>query len=380
MRYTRRCFLGGLLVFPAAVLPAGRGDADRSFSFAQVCDPQLGFGGYLHDVALFRQAVQEINEARPDFVVICGDLVNETGNDQAIKDFNAIKSGFDMPCHCVPGNHDVGNTPTAASVARYRGKMGRDWYAFEHKGLTFVAVDTQLWKSPVEGESEKQDAWLVKTLAEAGSRKSPVVIFGHYPLFAETADEEEGYYGLPVDKRAELIQRYKAHGVVAVLSGHMHKNAVHNLDGIQLVTSATTCRNFDGAPFGYRLWHVDGQGGVTHEYIPLSTARMGTWVTLQGRLTGLEEGERGRVFAFAGRHMPETWTLEQVKMLDRRCLAKEDASKGMFTLRNLPAGEITLVAAAYRPGDGGAADARFRSRVLEVTAEGEEKVTFSFGG
>ncbi len=48
----------------------------ESFTFVQLCDPQLGFGGYEHDVNSFKVAVQKINELKPDFVVICGDMVN----------------------------------------------------------------------------------------------------------------------------------------------------------------------------------------------------------------------------------------------------------------------------------------------------------------
>ena len=52
------------------------------FSFVQMCDTQLGMGGYEHDVKTFGLAVDQINEMKPDFVVICGDLVNKA-NDQS---------------------------------------------------------------------------------------------------------------------------------------------------------------------------------------------------------------------------------------------------------------------------------------------------------
>ena len=272
MRLTRRDFLTSSLALAATPLLARRSYAEASFTFAQLGDTQLGFGGYEHDVATFRQAVKELNVAKPDFVVICGDLINDTNNDQAFADFNAIKSSFEMPCHCVPGNHDVSNTPTPALLERYRKTVGKDWYAFQHKGFTFAAVNTQLWKAPLEGETGKQDAWLAKTLADAKKRESPVIIAGHYPLYAGAPDEEEGYYSLAPAKRKELIRLYKDNGVAAVLSGHMHKNVIHDLDGIQLVTTATTSKNFDNAPMGYRIWTITGGPPYPHAYTPLSSA------------------------------------------------------------------------------------------------------------
>ncbi|MFT4550605.1 MAG: putative MPP superfamily phosphohydrolase, partial [Verrucomicrobiales bacterium] len=110
---------------------------DKSFSFVQMCDTQLGMGGYEHDVRMFEKAVVKINEMAPDFVVICGDLVQKA-NEKSFADFNKIKSGFKLPCYCAAGNHDVENTPTAQSLKKYREKVGPDYYGFEHKGFTFV--------------------------------------------------------------------------------------------------------------------------------------------------------------------------------------------------------------------------------------------------
>ena len=70
------------------------------FSFAQMCDTQLGMGGYEHDVKTFGLAVTQINKMKPDFVMICGDLVHKA-NDKSWADFNRIKAGFKIPCHCA---------------------------------------------------------------------------------------------------------------------------------------------------------------------------------------------------------------------------------------------------------------------------------------
>jgi len=42
------------------------------FIFVQICDTQLGFGleGYGQDIKSFKQAVRQINELNPVFVVI----------------------------------------------------------------------------------------------------------------------------------------------------------------------------------------------------------------------------------------------------------------------------------------------------------------------
>ncbi len=254
-------------VWQAPMLVAENTKAD-TFTFVQLCDPQLGFGGYEHDVASFKQAVKRINALKPDFVVICGDLVN-TPDDKSFSDFNRIKDGFTIPCYCVPGNHDIGGKPSAASLARYREVVGKDRYSFTHKEYTFVITNTQLWKASLNGESQKHDAWVTQTLQAAKKKNSPVFIASHHPLFLKTFDEKDEYFNLPLAKRQEILNLYKQSGVVAVLGGHTHRTIINDYQGIQLVNGEATSRHFDKRPLGFRLWHVASPVSITHEFVPL---------------------------------------------------------------------------------------------------------------
>lgn len=243
-------------------------DKDESFTFVQISDTQLGFSDYQRDMDSFRQAVAQINDLNPSFVVICGDLVNHAG-DESFSDFKEIKSSLEMPCYCVPGNHDIGNKPTVASLGRYRETIGDDYFDVEHKGTTFLFVNTQLWKEAVEGESEEQDMWLKGRLESASGKGRQVFVVGHYPLFCKEADEAEEYMNLPFDKRMELLSLYDQNNVVAVLHGHTHTLTLNSCKDIQMVGAETTSKNFDKRPLGFRLWHVGGELPPGHEFVPL---------------------------------------------------------------------------------------------------------------
>ena len=186
----KRSLIASLLVLAALCRahstepPSSEAATGEQLSFVQMCDTQLGMGGYEHDVKTFTLAVEQINRMKPDFVVICGDLVGKA-NEQSWLDFNRIKSGFVIPCHCAAGNHDVGNAPTALSLKLYREKVGKDYFAVEHKGFTFVVANTQLWKAPLKGESEKHEAWFKETLGAAKKKGRPIVVVVHYPLLAD---------------------------------------------------------------------------------------------------------------------------------------------------------------------------------------------------
>ncbi len=240
----------------------------EAFSFVQMCDTQLGMGGYEHDVMTFTLAVKQINAMKPDFVVICGDLV-QTADDKSFADFNRIRAGFKLPCHCAAGNHDVSNNPTPESLRRYREQIGKDYYSVEHKGYTVVVANTQLWKAPLAGESAKHDAWFKETLEAAKAKDSPVLVVVHYPLFLKTPDEKEIYYNLPIPKRKELLALCVENGVIGFLAGHTHRHIANEYQGIQMVNGETTSKNFDKRPMGFRLWNVGAQRELRHRFVPL---------------------------------------------------------------------------------------------------------------
>jgi len=275
--FTRHDFLRATALGTAAIsLPRALFAAEESktkpFSIVQLCDTQLGFGGYEHDVNTFKQAVKQINAIKPDLVFICGDLVNKP-NEKSFADFNEIKAGLDAPCYCAPGNHDVGNKPTRQSLQYYRKVVGEDYYSLEHKGYVFAIVNTQLWKAPVNDESEKHDSWLEATLETAANKGSRIFVVGHYPLFLKKPDEGEAYFNLPPAKRKELLSLFEKRGVVAMLGGHTHRLLINDYKSIQLVNGETTSKNFDKSPFGFRVWNIMNPRPFRHDFIPVKGPR-----------------------------------------------------------------------------------------------------------
>lgn len=239
----------------------------KPFSFVQLCDTQLGMGGYEHDIRSFEQAVKQINELNPDFAVICGDLVNDA-TDSSYFEFKRIMKGFQMACYPAPGNHDVGNNPNETTLNYYRKTIGKDYYTFQNKGYSFIITNTQLWKVSVENESEKHDEWFKQTLDSLGNQNTPIIVIGHFPIFLQSPDEKEEYFNLPLKKRNEILELFKRNDVQAYLSGHRHKTVINNYENIQFVSGETTSKNFDERPLGFRLWDISADT-ISHRFVPL---------------------------------------------------------------------------------------------------------------
>jgi len=246
--------------------------SEPALMFVQLADPQLGMGGYEHDVETLKLAVEAFNALKPDFVVVCGDLVHATASAEAFEDFKNIMGGLTMPYYCAAGNHDIGSPPTEETLTRYREMIGHDYFAVDREGMRIVIVNTQFWKTPVEGETPKHNAWLRETLADARSKDLPVIVVGHHPLFLKDAGEDEEYYNIPPETRSEVLNLFKESGVRVILTGHAHREIIHEYEGMFFVTSQTPSRNFDGAPMGFRVWEMDEDGALRHEYVAIEGA------------------------------------------------------------------------------------------------------------
>ncbi len=242
----------------------------KPFSFIQLCDPQLGFGGYERDVNALTQAIVQINEMQVDFVVICGDLVDKATK-ESYCDFKRIIKDIKVPVYCAAGNHDIGDNCSSESLELFRKEIGKDYFSFTHKGYTFIVTNTILWKSSLINEIEKQDKWFIDILNKAKLTNSPVIIIGHNPLFIDTPEEGDkwAYFNVAKEKRIELLDLYTQNNVVAVLSGHTHWQVINEYKGIQMVSGETISKNFDKNPLGFRQWTIESLNKATHKFIEL---------------------------------------------------------------------------------------------------------------
>src|SRR5260370_27499165 len=154
-----RCLLLTFLL-ASTVQPAGL--------FLQMSDPQFGMYSenkdFAHETVNFEFAIATANRLRPNFVVICGDLINQAGNSAQTAEYHRIAAKLDpaIKLYNVAGNHDVRNEPTPESLAAYREKFGPDYYAFRSGDLEGLVLKSSLISAPgkAQAKADKQEKWL----------------------------------------------------------------------------------------------------------------------------------------------------------------------------------------------------------------------------
>lgn len=270
---------------------SAEGDAGRgTFRFVQLADPQLGFAAWGDDlsneIANFERAVAHINRLRPAFVMISGDLVNMPVTAAKLAEFERLCGLIDraIPVHVQPGNHDLGNAPDAVSLAAYRARHGRDYYAFDVGGTHFINLNSQIIfaAQALPEETARQWEWLVADLEAARRRERQpdhIVVFAHYPWFLEDPEEDppgdqffyknRGYYMIPREVRRPYLELFAEHGVRVTFSGHYHGNVTSRHGGMEMVTSGPISKSLhEGTTEGYRVVEVTPTA-LTHRYLPL---------------------------------------------------------------------------------------------------------------
>lgn len=231
--------------------------------------------GFEWDADRYRLAIDMANAMRPEFVVMGGDMIDDNTDEAQLEELLRITGDLDpaIPMLWVPGNHDIANdtvVPTADSIAAYREVFGADFYTFDHGEARFVVLNTVVIDHPenVEDEYAEQLAFIEHELSQAGNR-THTILLGHHPFFVESADEDDTYWNIPLERRRPILDLVHRSGIRIAFAGHWHRNSLAYDGEFEMVTSGPVGYPLGSDPSGVRIVDV-GPNRVLHEYIPLS--------------------------------------------------------------------------------------------------------------
>lgn len=221
--------LGGEAEDIARAMKEKNGEAVRPFSFVQLSDTHVGSGAPVNPggTAGFERAVEVVNglAEQPDLVLFTGDLTHDSEEPgepaRRMKRFQEIAGRLTVKAvKVIPGEHDAG----LDGGKLFREVFGETHYAFDHRGVHFVALDNVSRALPEVGA--EQLAWLRKDIARFPPT-APIVLFTHRPLFDLRPDWEWFTSDGP-----EALKALAGHENVTILYGHIHRENVHEEGGI----------------------------------------------------------------------------------------------------------------------------------------------------
>ena len=184
----------------------------------------------------FHRVSEHIDATRPDLVINSGDLAFDAPTSRSDLEFaRELHDALPVPCRHLPGNHDIGDNPTAVGPIpkqpateqtrhNYLAVIGEDRWRFDEAGWCFIGLNSLIMNTGIESEAEQFD-WLKSELSKTNGK--PVALFLHKPLFLNTPEDPEievsAIRYIPQPRRKGLIEMLSTVDLRLVASGHVHQ-------------------------------------------------------------------------------------------------------------------------------------------------------------
>ena len=208
---------------------------------AQITDIHLGFDPRNPD-EFNRQRLDATLAAlktlapQPDLLLVTGDIANDGDDAQSYQRYKEAIAGLPFPVFSLMGNHDS-RAPFVDVFPEVENVGGFIQYAIEGFPLRILVLDTLEVGRHGGGFCETRADWLKEKLDAAPDR--PTLIALHHPPIAT------GIPWLTENPNSDWIGRLRAliegrDNIVAMISGHVHRQIVTNWAGTTLIVCSST--------------------------------------------------------------------------------------------------------------------------------------------
>ncbi|MBR0696123.1 metallophosphoesterase [Bradyrhizobium lablabi] len=205
------------------------------FRLTQISDTHLA-RRYQPLIDNFHRVSEHIDATRPDLVLNSGDVSFDgpTSRDDLVF-AKELHNALPVDCVYLPGNHDIGDNPTAVgpeptqlpteqSCEAFTTVLGEDRWRFEAAGWCFIGLNSLIMNTGLHGEAEQFD-WLAAQLDTVLGK--PVALFLHKPLYLDAPYDPEreatAIRFVPQPARRRVIEMFGKVDLRLVGSGHVHQ-------------------------------------------------------------------------------------------------------------------------------------------------------------
>lgn len=272
MKLTLHLKIIAVVVIPLFLTSGCKKEKHELFSIAFITDVHLQ--PELNAVSGFKQALDSVNELKPDFILTGGDLIMDALRtsygraDSLYNLYNEVIQPEGYKVYNTMGNHEIYGTYSQSGAdpshpefgeKMYEKRMGKSYYAFEHEGWKFVILN-----SVEDGGNDSytglvdsaQVDWLRDELSRTG-REIPIVVCTHIPLLTSYTQKFEGSTiandsTLVVYNSKEVLDLFRGYNLKLVLQGHLHIVEDAYIDGVHFITGGAVCGSWwQGANRGF---------------------------------------------------------------------------------------------------------------------------------
>ena len=209
------------------------------------------------------RVVKRLNDQKPDFVVVVGDMT-EDGTKEQNAGIRDVLKGLTMPMYVCVGNHDhqAGTDDRKPFEEAFHKSIN---YHFEHRGWQFVVLDSTQGRAASKTNVQKDTITYLTDTLKTLDKKKPTALVTHFPLgFLMPYRPANG---------DDLLRPFAEHTLLHVFNGHFHSNTQRAWVEATLTTNTCCSRYRKNHDFdwrkGYTLCTTKGNH-VDREYIQVN--------------------------------------------------------------------------------------------------------------
>lgn len=196
-------------------------------TIAHISDFHIGSYHFVSN--LLNRTIQELNESRPDVIIVTGDLTNEGFR----QEYNTARAYLNnLECEhviVVPGNHDSRNV----GYLHFEELFGDRGALLQYDGVTILAVDS----SEPDLDNGRIGRERYKHIIQVFDRPNDLKVFAlHHHLLPVPGTGRERNI---IYDAGDLLEVLIHAGVHLVLTGHKHVPYVWELEGMYVVNAGT---------------------------------------------------------------------------------------------------------------------------------------------
>jgi len=212
-----------------------------------------------------RGAANEMAVSQVDVVIAKGDLTSRGAAAELATFLDIFEAPFGDRLHWANGNHDV----CGVSELPPKGRPATE--LVKVAGARLALLDTAIPAQTGGRVTDEQLSWLDDLAADTGDA-TPVLVFGHHPLFDHAAFTV-GIDAAGSDRLVELFARRPA--LIGYFAGHSHRNLVRRLPQTGDIPWAEVgaTKDFPGVWAQYRIY----EGGILQIVHRISSPEALAW-------------------------------------------------------------------------------------------------------